>query len=86
MIPTQRHLFDIPPEVAYLNCAYMSPLMHDVVAAGVDGLRRKSRPWTISSPDFFSGPEEGRSLFARIVGSDADAVAVVPSAAYALAL
>ncbi|MEM8740330.1 MAG: aminotransferase class V-fold PLP-dependent enzyme [Pseudomonadota bacterium] len=86
MIPSQRHLFDIPREVAYLNCAYMSPLMHEVLEAGSEGLRRKSRPWTISSPDFFAGPEEARALFAQIVGSRADGVAVVPSASYALSL
>ena len=26
LLPNQRHLFDIPDEVAFLNCAYMSPL------------------------------------------------------------
>ena len=34
MIPCQRHLFDIPDRVAYLNCAYMSPLMKPALAAG----------------------------------------------------
>ena len=29
-LPSQRHLFDIPDDVAYLNCAYMSPLMRRV--------------------------------------------------------
>lgn len=27
LIPNQRHLFDIPEGITYLNCAYMSPLM-----------------------------------------------------------
>ena len=30
MIPCQRHLFDLPDDIAYLNCAYMAPLMHSV--------------------------------------------------------
>jgi hypothetical protein len=34
MIPCQRHLFDIPDDVAYLNCAYMSPLMKPALEAG----------------------------------------------------
>jgi hypothetical protein len=25
-LPNQRHLFDIPDDVAFLNCAYVSPL------------------------------------------------------------
>ena len=31
MIPSQRHLFDLPDDVAYLDCAYMAPLIHSVV-------------------------------------------------------
>ena len=34
VIPSQRHLFDIPDDVWYLNCAYMSPLMKPVTDAG----------------------------------------------------
>ena len=33
MIPSQRHLFDLPDDVTYLDCAYMAPLMHSVVEA-----------------------------------------------------
>ena len=53
MIPCQRHLFDLPDDVAYYNCAYMSPLMKEVVAAGEAAVARKARPWTIAPPDFF---------------------------------
>lgn len=84
LIPSQRHLFDIPDEVAYLNCAYMGPLMHSVVEAGDRGIRAKARPWGISSADFFSDGERARELFARIIGADAEGVALVPSASYGL--
>ena len=33
-IPSQRHLFDLPRDIAYLNCAYMSPLLTAAVEAG----------------------------------------------------
>jgi len=33
MIPCQRHLSDMPDDVAYLNCAYMSPLMKPALEA-----------------------------------------------------
>jgi selenocysteine lyase/cysteine desulfurase len=85
MIPSQRHLFDIPPDVAYLNCAYMAPLMTHVVEIGRQAVARKARPWEIRPPDFFSGPDEARALFARLVGAEADGVALVPSAAYGIA-
>lgn len=84
MIPNQRHLFDIPEGVTYLNCAYMSPLMHAVVDAGKAGLARKARPWEISSADFFSGTEELRRLAARLFHCTANDVALVPSAGYGI--
>jgi hypothetical protein len=40
-LPSQRHLFDIPDHVAFLNCAYLSPLPRASVSAGEQGLRRK---------------------------------------------
>ena len=80
----QRHLFDIPDDIAYLNCAYMSPLLRSVRAAGFDGVAGKSRPWEIAPKDFFELPEETRSLFARLIGTTADCVAFIPSASYGI--
>ena len=68
LIPSQRHLFDVPDDVAYLNCAYMGPLMHSVVAAGDRGIRAKAQRWRISAADFFTDGERARALFARIIG------------------
>ena len=86
MIPSQRHLFDLPDDVAYLNCAYMAPLMHSVVEAGIRGVRRKARPWEIAAPDFFSDPAHARGLFARIVNARAEDVAIIPAASYGMAI
>ena len=86
MIPSQRHLFDLPDDVAYLNCAYMSPLMHSVVEAGELGVRCKARPWEIATPDFFSDPAQARSLFARIVNAGAQDIAIIPAASYGMAI
>jgi hypothetical protein len=61
MIPTQRHLFRIPREVCYLNCAYMSPLMNTVVDAGRAGLEAKQTPG-LTLADFFVSTESGRRL------------------------
>ena len=85
MIPCQRSLFDLPDDVAYFNCAYMSPLMKPVVAAGAAGVARKARPWQITPPDFFAGPETARDLFAELIGGEADNVAVIPAASYGIA-
>ena len=84
-IPCQRDLFDIPEDVAWLNCAYMSPLMKPAVAAGEAGIRGKAQPWTIAPADFFPGPEEARALFARLINASADEIAIVPSVSYGIA-
>jgi len=85
MIPSQRHLFDLPEEITYLNCAYMSPLMHQVVEAGRTAVARKARPWQITPPDFYDTPEQARALFARLIGASADDIASVPSCSYGTA-
>ena len=82
LIPCQRARFDIPREVAYLNCAYMSPLSHDVMAALARGAAMKARPWALTIPDFYDMPDAARARFARLVNADAEGVALVPSASY----
>ncbi len=85
MIPSQRHLFDIPDDVAYFNCAYMSPLMKKVVAAGQEAVALKARPWQITPPDFFSTPELARELFAQLINAQADDIAIIPACSYGTA-
>ena len=84
MIPSQRALFDIPDNITYLNCAYMSPLMHAVVDAGKAGLARKARPWEVTADDFFNQDEDLRAIAARLFHSSADNIAIAPSASYGL--
>jgi selenocysteine lyase/cysteine desulfurase len=84
MIPCQRHLFDIPEDVTYLNCAYMSPLMRSVLDAGHRGLERKSRPWQIHTEDFFDPEEKLRGLASQLFNCCANDVAIVPSASYGI--
>ena len=85
MLASQRHLFDIPDDVAYLNCAYMSPLMKSAVEAGEVGLERKMRPWELKADHFFSGADELRVSCARIFGCTPDDLAIVGSASYGVA-
>lgn len=86
MIPCQRDMFDLPENVAYLNCAYTSPLLKAAQEAGRTAIRAKANPWTISSADFFTSGETARELFARLVGCNADDVALVPAVSYGIAL
>jgi selenocysteine lyase/cysteine desulfurase len=82
----QRGLFEIPDEIAYLNCAYMSPQLRSAREIGKRAVARKSRPWEITPQDFFEDCEESRDLFARLVGGEADGVALVPSVSYGIAV
>ena len=84
MLPCQRHLFDIPDDVAYLNCAYMSPLMKPALEAGIGGLARKAHPWEITPDKFFSGSDEFRKTAARLLNCSADCIAIVSSAGYGI--
>jgi len=82
----QSGLFDIPDGIAYLNCAYMSPQLRSMREVGERALARKSRPWEIAPDDFFEEVEKARDLFARIVGGEADGVAVTPAVSYGIAV
>jgi selenocysteine lyase/cysteine desulfurase len=84
-LPTQRHLFDIPDDVAFFNCAYISPLPKASVLAGEDGLRRKSRPWTIAPADFFTASEAVRTSFAGLINAAASDIAFAPAVSYGMA-
>lgn len=80
----QRHLFELPDDVAYLNCAYLAPQLRSVTEAGLAGVRRKAAPWQIGPADFFTGAEELRSTFAALLGADAGSIALVPSVSYGI--
>ena len=86
VLPSQRDLFDIPEDVCYLNCAYMSPLMKPVVEAGQRSLDALSRPWEVSAPDFFTDTEVARARFGALIGASAEGVAIVPSCSYGMGL
>ena len=84
IIADQRHLFDIPDTVAYLNTAYMSPLMHNVVDAMAQGVSSKVRPWTYKPNDFFAIAAETRELAAQIYGTDPLNIALINSVSYGM--
>src|SRR5258708_23848530 len=84
-IPPTRDLFQIPDGVTYLNCANMAPQLRSITAVGIDAVRTKATPWTLSAPEWFSGAEELRSLAARVMGADVDGVALIPAVSYGIA-
>ncbi len=87
LLPSQRHLFDLPDGLTWLNCAYMSPQTRAVSEVGREAVLRKAQPWRVKPEDFFTESEALRRLFATLVGAeDAEGVALVPSASYGMAV
>ncbi len=82
----ERHAFELPDDVTYLNGSYMSPLLKEVRKAGEGALEDRARPWTISSEKFFDNVERVRSLFAVIINGDPDGVALIPSVSFGAAV
>jgi len=81
-IPCQRHLFDIPDEIAYFNCAYNSPQLMESQRRLLAGVHTKSHPWERTPESFFDDAETVRRLSSSLFGGDADGYAVVPAASY----
>lgn len=87
MIAPQRSLFSIPAGQTYLNCAYMSPQLRSVTAAGVAAVEKKAAPWTVGETEWIGAPERLRVLAGRLVGAgDGEGIALVPSASYGVAV
>lgn len=80
----QKHLFQLPDDIHYLNCAYMSPLLKSVEEKGIEGMRLKRNPVNIKPVDFFTGVVDVRDKFARMVHCDPVQVAVMPSVSYGM--
>lgn len=84
ILQPQRHLFDIPAEVAYFNCAYYSPQLNESRIRLCSGVDTKSHPWERIPENFFQDAETIRRLSSGIFGGDADGYAIVPAASYGL--
>jgi selenocysteine lyase/cysteine desulfurase len=82
MITSQRHLFDIPEDIAFFNIAYYSPQLNESMNRLLVGAVEKSHPWERVTDHFFDDADTIRTLASSIFGGDSDGYAVVPSATY----
>ena len=85
MLPSQRHLFDLPREIAYLNNGSYTPLPRHVREAGEMGVAAKSQPWLMDHAAIARRVETIRATAAGFIGATADDIAIVHSAAYGIA-
>lgn len=85
MLRCQKDQFSLPPDLHYINCAYMAPLSRAVEEIGVSAVRRKRDPSTIHPEHFFEDSDRVRRLFGRLINADPSSVAIVPSVSYGIA-
>src|SRR3954471_4015068 len=86
MLTSQRALFDIPSDVAYLNAAGWSPLPRATQEAGRAAVSRKGQPWKLT-PDFAEAQHDrARAAAAALIGAEARDIALVSSVGYGVAI
>ena len=85
MLPSQRHLFDLPRDVCYLNAASWSPLPLAAMEAGRAAMARKGRPWTVPADFAPTQFERVRRAAAALINADPADVALIPSVSYGVA-
>lgn len=86
MLANQKHLFNLPDDISYLNCSYMSPMLKSVAEVGVRSIYDKDDPSTNNPSDFFSNTSNLRKQFAKLIDASSEQYcAITPSVSYALA-
>src|SRR5918997_4627137 len=83
---SQRHLFDIPEHITYMNTANLAPRLRAVTEAGLAAVNRGTQPWTFTQNNWFNDAHKLRGLAARIMNARQDDVALVPSVSYGIAI
>lgn len=82
----QKHLFNLPEGITYLNLASQSPSTKAIEKAGVDAVLQKSNPHTIKTSHYFEPVTELKKLFAEIIAvDDFNRIANIPSVSYGMA-
>jgi selenocysteine lyase/cysteine desulfurase len=86
MLAAQRHLFDMPRDVAYFNAAGWSPLPRATQEAAREAVARKAQPWKIDAAFANAQHERARTAAARLIGADPGDIALVSSVGYGVAI
>ncbi len=85
MLDCQREKFYLPNDQAYLNCAYMSPLLKTVDAIGKKSIEGKRLPYLVTGDDFFTPMETLKKSFSELINNnDPDRIAIMPSTSYGI--
>ncbi|MDW3208510.1 MAG: aminotransferase class V-fold PLP-dependent enzyme [Reichenbachiella sp.] len=81
----QRKKFNLNKKFAYLNCAYMAPLLKKVEKAGIEGIKAKRQPNKVSGEDFFKDAETLRILYSDLINNpEPNRIVMIPSVSYGI--
>ena len=82
---TLRALFALPEDMLYLDSAAHGPPLKTVRTAALAALQQSTTSW-LGGAHWRDDVERVRALAARLFDGDADAIAMIPSAAYGLSV
>jgi selenocysteine lyase/cysteine desulfurase len=85
MLACQRHLFEMPRDICYLNSASYSPLPLKTLEAGRAAVGRKGAPWTLDAGFANRQHERARAAAAALIHADPADIALIPSVSYGVA-
>ncbi len=86
MLICQKDLFELPEDITYLNCSYMSPQLRSVTAVGMEAVVKKQNPTSIQLEDFFEPVDAVKAAFAKIINSaEPERIAIIPAVSYGMA-
>lgn len=79
-----KGLFSLPDDIVYLNCAYMSPILKSVEEKGIAAIIKKRKPSGFGPNDYFDDAEAIRTEFSKLIHTQSQNIALIPSASYGL--
>lgn len=81
----QRKKFNLNRKFAYLNCAYMAPLLKKVEKAGISGIKAKRQPNKVGADDFFKDTNTIRHLYSDLINNpEPNRIVMIPSVSYGI--
>jgi len=82
----QKHLFNLPSDITYLNCARRGPQSKRLEAIGLAAVSNQCNPNFYTNEDFFGLPQQIKVAFSKLIqAEDSDRIAIIPSTSYGLA-
>ncbi|MCV9388366.1 aminotransferase class V-fold PLP-dependent enzyme [Reichenbachiella ulvae] len=81
----QKSKFLLNKKYAYLNCAYMAPLLKKAEKAGRKGIAKKRQPNLISPDDFFHDLDTIKLLYSQLINAEKERITMIPSVSYGMA-